>query len=285
VTAGAEERVGVLTGAASGIGRHLTGALARAGFRLVATDRDEAALAAAARADAWPADRVHLRPLDVREPDAFRDAISRAQAAFARFDLLFNVAGYLRPGYAHEAEAVEIDRHLDVNVKGVIHGTRAAAAVMVKQRRGHVVNFASLAAHVPVGGLGLYSTSKFAVRGFSLVAAHELRPHGVFVTAVCPDAVQTPMVDLQVAYPEAALSFSNPNMLTVDDVARAVLEDVLPRRPLEILLPKGRGLLARLVNAWPTLGLRLAPRFAAKGEKRRRALLRSGDAGRGGRAT
>jgi len=264
-------RVGVLTGAASGIGRHLTGALARAGYRLVATDLEAGRLREAAREDRWPEEAVRARPLDVRDPAAFRETIAFARETFGRFDLLFNVAGYLRPGYAHEAAEAEIDRHLDVNVKGVIHGTRAAAAVMVPQRAGHVVNIASMAGHVPVKGLGLYSTSKFAVRGFSLVAAHELRPHGVFVTAVCPDAVQTPMVDLQVAYPEAAISFSSPRMLTVEDVAQVILGEVLTRRPLEVLIPKGRGLLARLVSVWPELGLRLAPRFAAQGEVRRRA--------------
>ncbi|HEY6546529.1 MAG TPA: SDR family oxidoreductase [Vicinamibacteria bacterium] len=269
-----EARVCVLTGAASGIGRHLTGVLARAGFRVVATDQDLEKLEQAARAEAWPADRVLRRLLDVREPQAFRDAIGLARATFGRFDILLNVAGYLRPGYAHEAAPEEIDRHLDVNVKGVIHGTRAAAAVMVPQGHGHVVNVASLAGHVPVRGLGLYSTSKFAVRGFSLVAAHELRPHGVFVSAVCPDAVNTPMVDLQVDYPEAAISFSSAKMLTAEDVARAIVDDVLVRRPLEVLLPRGRGLLARLVGAWPELGLRLAPRFAAKGEARRQVLAR-----------
>ena len=269
-------RAGVLTGAASGIGRHLTGALARQGYRLVATDLDEARLDSAARADGWPEGRVLRRGLDVRVPSEFEAAIALARSAFGRFDLMFNVAGYLRPGYAHEAAVEEIDRHLDVNVKGVIHGTRAAAAVMVAQGFGHIVNVASLAGHVPVKGLGLYSTSKFAVRGFSLVAAHELRPHGVFVTAVCPDAVKTPMLELQVAYPEAAISFSSPETLSVEDVTRVIVGHVLARRPLEVLIPRGRGLLARLVSLWPELGLRLAPRFAAKGEAKRRVLAGAG---------
>jgi 3-oxoacyl-[acyl-carrier protein] reductase len=82
------------------------------------------------------------------------------------------------------------------------------------------------------------------------------------------------MVDLQVDYPEAAISFSNAKMLSAFDVARAIVDDVLVRRPLELLLPRGRGLLARLVGAWPELGLRLGPRFAARGEVRRQALLR-----------
>jgi 3-oxoacyl-[acyl-carrier protein] reductase len=267
-----EGRVAVLTGAASGIGRCLAGVLARRGYRLAACDKDLGRLQTAAREDGWPEERVRRRAFDVRDPKGFEDAIADVRSAFGRLDLMFNVAGYLRPGYAHEAAPEEVDRHLDINVKGVIHGTRAAAAAMVPQGGGHVVNIASLAGHVPVKGLGLYSASKFAVRGFSLVAAHELRPHGIYVSAVCPDAVKTPMVDLQVDYPEAAISFSNPTLLTPDEVVRVIVDDVLVRRPLEVLIPRGRGRLARLVAAFPELGLRLAPRFAARGEARRRAL-------------
>jgi NAD(P)-dependent dehydrogenase (short-subunit alcohol dehydrogenase family) len=75
---------------------------------------------------------------------------------------------------------------------------------------------ASPAAFAPVPGLSLYAASKFAVRGFSLAAAQELRRHGVFVTVVCPDAVRTPMLALQRDYPEAALTFSGPRTLGVE---------------------------------------------------------------------
>ena len=73
----------------------------------------------------------------------------------------------------------DVHRHFDVNVKGVIFGTRAAAARMIPQGHGHVVNIASMAALAPIPGLALYSASKYAVRAFSLAAAEELRAHGV----------------------------------------------------------------------------------------------------------
>jgi 3-oxoacyl-[acyl-carrier protein] reductase len=132
---------------------------------------------------------------------------------------------------------------------------------------------ASLAAHCPVPGLALYAASKFAVRGFSLAAALELRPRGVFVSIVCPDAVQTPMLDLQLEYPEAALSFSGPRPLTVQEVTRVIVEKVLPNRPLEVLIPRSRGALARAVSVWPGLALRLAPSMLRRGAARQRALL------------
>jgi 3-oxoacyl-[acyl-carrier protein] reductase len=265
----------VLTGAASGIGRHLAGRLLREGHRLLATDSDEKALQAAARDDAWPAERSCLRVHDVRDAPAWPEVIDLAVRTWGRLDVMLNVAGVLRPSRAHAHEAADVDLHLDVNAKGVIHGTRTAAARMVEQGHGHVVNVASLAGHCPVPGLALYAASKFAVRGFSLAAALELRPHGVFVTVVCPDAVATPMLERQVRFPEAALSFSGARPLTVQEVASAIVEKVLVKRPLEILIPGPHGVLARATSVFPGLALRLAPFMMRRGAERQQALLRS----------
>jgi 3-oxoacyl-[acyl-carrier protein] reductase len=272
---GSESRVMVLTGAASGIGRHLAGRLLEEGHRLLATDADEGRLRAAARDEAWPSERLRLRVHDVRDAPAWPEVVDLALRTWGRLDVMLNVAGVLRPSRVHAHDAADVDLHLDVNAKGVIHGTRAAAARMVEQGHGHVVNMASLAGHCPVPGLALYAASKFAVRGFSLAAALELRPHGVHVSVVCPDAVQTPMLDRQVAFPEAALSFSGSRPLTVEEVARVIVETVLVKRPLEVLIPGPRGVLARATSVWPGLALRLAPLMTRRGVERQQALLRS----------
>jgi 3-oxoacyl-[acyl-carrier protein] reductase len=264
--------VAIVTGAASGIGAHLTGALAVAGHRVIATDADVESLEARARERAWPAAAVLVRRLDVRDAVAWPAVVELATSTWGRLDLLLNVAGYLRPGFAHASTVEDVDRHLDVNTKGVIHGTRAAAAVMVRQGGGHIVNLASLAGLCPVPGLSLYAASKFAVRGFSLSAAHELRAHGVAVTVVCPDAVETPMLERQVDSPEAALTFSGGRALSVDHVARLILDRVIPRRPLEVVIPRSRGWLARIVSTFPRLGIGLLPLLLRKGRARQRAI-------------
>lgn len=115
----ASSRVVVLTGAASGIGRHLTGLLAAGGDRLLATDVDFAALEATARQDGWPADRVLLAALDVRDPAAWRQAIGRAIDTWGRLDVLLNVAGIIQPGLVHAQTPRDIDLHLDINAKGL----------------------------------------------------------------------------------------------------------------------------------------------------------------------
>jgi 3-oxoacyl-[acyl-carrier protein] reductase len=272
---GPGSRIMVLTGAGSGIGRHLASRLLDAGHRLVLTDVDEPKLQAAARELGWPADRAVLRGQDVRDARAWPEVVDLAVRTGGRLDVLLNVAGVLRPSSVHDHDPADVDLHFDVNAKGVVHGTRAAAARMVEQGHGHVVNVASLAAHCPVPGLALYAASKFAVRGFSLAAAVELRPRGVFVSIVCPDAVQTPMLDRQVSHPEAALSFSGGRALTVQEVANVIVDRVLETKPLEVLIPRSRGVLAQATSVWPGLALRLAPLMLRRGRERQQALLRN----------
>lgn len=259
-------RVALVTGAASGIGRHLVGVLHARGFLVVATDRDTAGLERAGAEDVWPVDRVASAALDVTEPAAWEAALDLAEERFGVVGVLLNVAGYLEPGWVDAVSDDAVHRHLDVNVKGVVFGTRAAARRMVTSGGGHVVNIGSLASLSPVPGMSLYAASKFAVRGFSLSAAFELRPRGVAVTVVMPDAVATPMLDLQRDRDESALTFSGGDALTPAAVADAVLE-ALRTRPLEVTLPRSRGAIARLVNAAPGLGRALLPAFRALGRK------------------
>ena len=129
--------------------------------------------------------------------------LDRAEEAWGEIDVVMNIAGVIRPGEIRSIQAEDVDYHFDINVKGLIFGTRAAAQRMIPRGRGHIINVASLASMAPIPGLGLYSASKYAVRGFSLSAAEELRHHGIAVTTVCPDAVDTPMVDKQLDYPRS----------------------------------------------------------------------------------
>lgn len=279
----------LLSGCASGLGRHLAGVFLARGDRVVATDLDFTTLQQVAAEDGWTgsdADRCALLPLDVTSPQAWDEALAAARERFGpRLDVVVNNAGYLEPAWVHEVTPEQIERHLAVNVRGVMLGTRAAARAMLEQtpdpatgsttrgssgHRGHIVNIASLAGVAGVPGLAVYSASKFAVRGFSLAAAEELAPHGIAVTAVCPDAIHTPMLDLQVDYEEAALTFSAPRVLSVQDVERVLIRKVLPKRPLEVLVPGSRGWTAKVASAFPRLARPIVRRLWKVGEHRRR---------------
>lgn len=252
-------QVVVVTGGASGIGKQLANdALAR-GHQVMATDLDEEGLAAAATAGDWKSTgRAETRVLDVRDADAWSSVLDDCTARFGRVDTLINVAGFLDAAWVCDISDRSVDVTIDVNVKGVILGTRAAAARMTTQGTGHIINFASLAGIAPLPGNSVYCASKHAVRGFSLSAGIELRAQGVHVTVVCPGPVETPMLDIQMDREEAALTFSAKRPLTTREVSDAVFGQVFKARPLELVLPaprSGQGTMSRLANLFPSLGL------------------------------
>ncbi|MBT6434359.1 MAG: SDR family oxidoreductase [Deltaproteobacteria bacterium] len=251
----------IITGSASGIGLKLTNRLFKEGHRILATDVNENGLHAAARVHGWDKSRgMMLAAHDVRSAESWDACVASVVKRWGKLDVLLNIAGILIPSYSHEIDEAHIQKHLDINVKGVMLGTMAAAKHMVMRREGHIVNMASLAGVTPVPGLAVYSGSKHAVRGFTLSAALDLKEHGVDVSCVCPDAVDTPMLDLQKDYEEASLTFSGPQPLTADEVVAAIVEDVLPNKTLETLLApnySGRAQMARMASLFPDLGMKL----------------------------
>lgn len=258
-----------LTGAAQGIGCHLAHAFYQRGWQVVATDRDLPALQAATAG--WDAARGLAFALDVTDARAWEAAVAAAQERFGPVEVFVNNAGVVAPGFATELAVADIDAQVNVNLKGVLYGSRLAARLLAAQGHGHLINIASLAGVAPIHGLPVYSATKYAVRGFTLAVAYELAQHGVHVSVICPDLVHTNMLQLQLDYPAAALSFSGPAALAVHDVERAVFFNALGRRQVEILLPAGRGWLARFGNLWPRLGRLLTSRLVAKGQRAQQA--------------
>ena len=245
-----DARTVFITGAASGIGLQLARRFQAAGWHVAASDLSKQALD---KAFPESGEALLLLTLDVRDAIAFGDAIQQTVAAWGSLDVLINNAGIIRPARIIDSTAEEAHNHIDVNLKGVIFGTQAAARCMRDQSQGgHIINIASMAGVAPVTGIGLYTASKFGVRAFSLVAAEELQEAGIAVTVICPDLVDTPMLDLQLDHPEAAITFSGPGALATDRIADAVFT-ALRCKPLEMLLPRHRGWLAKLASAFPGL--------------------------------
>ncbi|MCB0587876.1 MAG: SDR family oxidoreductase [Phaeodactylibacter sp.] len=254
--------VALITGAASGIGRHF--ALSnRERFRWVVTDVEEARLK-----DVFGNETETFLPLSLNVSNAqdWRSAITAALTKFGRIDYLFNIAGVSLPRFITDADESIVEKHLDINAKGVLYGTTFAAQEMEKRGGGHIINIASLAGIAPVPGMAYYTASKFAVRGFSLAAALELREKNIYVTVICPDLVRTPMLDHQLTLPrESALSFSgSTRVLAVEDVEKAILK-AIRKKPLELALPLSRGILAKIGGSISGLAWLLYRRLYRKG--------------------
>lgn len=188
-----EDRLVVVTGAGSGIGRALVLALARAGARFALVDVAETGLAETARlAIASGAGDVMTRVLDVTDGAAI-DAFARdVVAAHGAPDVLVNNAGIGLAGGFLDTPAREFDRVMDVNVGGVVRLCRAFLPSMVARGEGgRVINLASAAAFLESSTLSAYGTSKATVLAFSKNLASELAPHGIHVSAICPGVVHT----------------------------------------------------------------------------------------------
>lgn len=259
-----QPHVAIVTGAASGIGKHWAGVLAaRDDFRLALADIDETGL----RAAFSPSDRLRLYRLDVRSPADWQALLGDTLRAFGRIDYLFNIAGGGRPGFLLDQPAANVDFIVDLNLKGPLYGMRLVGQVMASQRGGHIVNVGSLAGLSPTPGNALYSAAKSGLRAASLAAAVELRPYNVYVTVIAPDVVDTPLARRHFDQPEAAaLARSGGRVLTVQDVETAFWR-ALTDRPLEINLPRWRGWLAKINSAYPPLMLKLYEPLKRRGLK------------------
>lgn len=258
-------KVVLLTGGASGIGKHLAGRLTERGHRVFCTDVDVEGMHRWIERHDVSSAQLATQKLDVRQPVDWKRAVDGAIRTFGSIDVVMNIAGYLCPGYLCEVGPGEVDMHIDVNLKGVIFGTRVAARRMVEQGYGHIINVGSLASLTPVPGLSLYGASKFGVRGFSLSAAEELRSQGVDVSVVLLDAVETPMLELQADCEEAALTFSGSRPLELREVEQLIVDEVLVDRPLEVTLPRRRGLIAKFAGVLPDLVRLLRPLLEKRG--------------------
>lgn len=259
------DEVVLLTGAASGIGKHMASTLAASGgYRLALGDVDEAGLAASF----LPSDRLRLHRLDVRSAADWQRTIDDTLARFGRVDYLFNIAGGGRIGFLLEQPLENLDWVVDVNLKGPLLGMRLVAPIMVRQGHGHIINVASLAGLAATPGNAFYSAAKAGLRAASLAAAVELRRYGVYVTVIAPDVVDTPLARRHFDHPEAAAVLrSGGRVLTVAEVEAAFWK-AMRRRPLEIIVPRRRGWLAKLNSAYPPLMLYLYERLKRRGLKR-----------------
>lgn len=179
--------VALVTGAASGLGAALTDLLLRRGARVLALDLRAAAL------DARHADRPQLwkRAHDVRDRSDAQRVVHELVSRWGRLDLAIHNAGVVGGGALEAFDPTDSDRILDVNLRGVLHGTEAAYAQMVRQRAGQIVNVASMAGLHPVPYSSVYAASKHAVVGLSLSLREEARAHGVRVSVACPGLIAT----------------------------------------------------------------------------------------------
>lgn len=252
----------IVTGGGSGIGAALSRALAAAGATVVVADVDAASAEQVAGAIG---DRAVARRLDVTDAAAVQQAVDAVVAEHGRLDLMVNNAGITWGSRTEDLTVEQWDRIIDVNIRGVTNGVAAAYPLMVRQRGGRIVNTASMGGLMPAGLITSYCMTKHAVVGLSLSLRSEAVHHGVGVTAVCPSAVETGLLDSggQGGFDGRRFYLTGQGMsraLDPDVVAAAVLRGIL--RDEALVIVPGRSRITYAVGRFaPGLTRRMTARF------------------------
>lgn len=188
------DRVVVITGAGSGIGRALATHLAARGARLALSDIDDAGLAEtvdlARRAGAR---EVRSDRLDVADRAAFTAYAAAVAGHFGRVNLVVNNAGVALAGDLTDLDYGDMDWIMGINFWGVVHGTKEFLPHLIASGDGHLVNISSLFGLVSMPGQSMYNAAKYAVRGLSEAVREEMlvAGHPVGVTVVHPGGIKT----------------------------------------------------------------------------------------------
>jgi NAD(P)-dependent dehydrogenase (short-subunit alcohol dehydrogenase family) len=246
-----ENRIAVVTGGASGIGRAMARAFANRGARLVLADIDEAALSTAEAEFAAEGADVRAFPTDVRERDSVLALAEATWSAFGGAHIVCNNAGIAPYGSIVGADPGDWQTTMAINFWGVVHGIDAFVPRMIEQGEGgHIVNTASMAGLTGMLGLGMYCASKFAVVGLTESLQRELSEQGIGASVLCPMIVDTNIGEhsQRTLGREPVATETGPlagNVIPVEEVANRVIRGI-ERKDLYILThPEQREILRR----------------------------------------
>lgn len=185
-------RVAVVTGGGRGIGAAIAMKLASLGVNTVICGRTEPPLKKTAETIRAAGGQCEAIACDVTDLSALEALARRVEQTLGGCDILVNnagVGGFSSP--LHELPPAEWEKILNTNLRGVYFGIRAFAPMMIRARRGDIINISSLAGKNALPKGAAYAASKWGLNGLSYSAAEELRGHGIRVTVICPGSVDT----------------------------------------------------------------------------------------------
>jgi short-subunit dehydrogenase len=243
-------KVVAITGGARGIGKATASALAAKGCRIAIGDLD---LELAEKTAAELGGGAIAVQLDVTERDSFAAFLDEAERQLGPIDVLINNAGIMPIGPFAEEDDATARRMIDINLHGVIFGTKLALARMEPRNSGHIVNIASQAGKAGLPGGATYCATKHAVVGLSEAVAAELDGTNVEISVVMPAVVNTELA-------AGLKDVRGVKNLEPEEVADAIVEALETNR-FEVWVPRSSAAISTVLNLVPRRGRQAIARF------------------------
>ena len=230
-------KVALITGATSGIGKATALKAAEAGFDIIITGRREDRLQTLAREIREKGVEVLALNFDIRQPEAVRQAVESLSGNWRNIAVLVNNAG-LAVGISPIQEGIldDWERMIDTNVKGLLYMTRAVAPLMIANQTGHIVNIASIAGKEVYPGGNVYCATKHAVDALSRAMRTDMLKHNIKVTNIAPGMAETEFSIVRYKGDEEAAKnvYKGMTPLTNEDIADTILFAIT--RPAHVCL-------------------------------------------------
>ncbi|ERT08219.1 short chain dehydrogenase family protein [Lyngbya aestuarii BL J] len=210
-----QDKVAVIVGGTGGIGSAVARKLVQSGVKLVLAARDSHKLETLASELGTP--DVLTVSTDITDPQQVEGLMQKAESHFGQIDILVNAAGAGILKQWNKIEPSDLDRMLDLNLKGSFYTTQAAAHIMKQQKSGHICNVIGILGKHSMAMGSAYCASKFGVVGFSKCMADEMRRYGIKFTLFYLGGVDTPFWD------SVSLKVDRSKMLSSETAADAIL--------------------------------------------------------------
>ena len=228
-----KNKVVLITGASSGIGKQTAIEFAKLGSNIILVARTKNKLEQVENQLKQFNVSTLVCPCDVSKKEQVENMSKIVLKKFNSVDILINNAGFAIYGSVFDLSIDEIESQMETNYFGMIYCTKLFLPLMIKQKSGHIVNVASVAASFGLPGIASYCASKFAMLGFSEGLKHELSGTGVGITVVSPIMVKTEFFD----HPSfEKMPKYSPTSLNPKTVAKAIVKAANSSR-LEIITP------------------------------------------------
>lgn len=255
-----KDKVVLVTGGSSGLGRVIADAFAQAGARLAIVGLEADAVRQTADEMQTSGAEVLGIPANITQQDQVDALVEQILARFGRLDVLVNNAGRSMRGKVLDTTPEQFRELMELNLFALVRCTRAAVPHLLKQR-GHVVNIGSLAAKAASRWVGAYPASKHAVAAYSQQLRLELGPEGLHVLLVCPGPITRstdrlyPLEGLEDVPERARRPGAGVNVKTIppERLAQQILHACQHRQP-ELVVPGKARLLFAISQLWPRLG-------------------------------